>query len=102
MLLEDVAGSLGLEIAHVLAVAPVELLLELLAREFDLLGIDHDDVIAVVDVRRPGRLVAAGEGTGYAHGEHAEALAGGVDEVPIMARFRRRLLIGAHDNLRIL
>ena len=44
------------------AVTIVELLLPFLAAQFDLLGVEHDYVVAVVDVRRPRRLVLAGKG----------------------------------------
>ena len=59
MLVGDLARRLHLQAAGIVAVTVVELLPPLLAAELDLLGVDHDHVVAVVDVRRPGRLVLA-------------------------------------------
>ena len=51
--------------------------------EHDLVGVDDDDVVAGVDVRREDRLVLAAEDAGDLGGETAEDHALGVDDVPL-------------------
>ena len=50
----------------------IDLLLALAAGEHDLLGIDDDDVVAVIDMRRVGRLVLAAQPHGDDRGEPAD------------------------------
>jgi hypothetical protein len=64
-------------------VAVVHLLLALLARDGDLLRVDHDDEVARVDVRRVGRLALAAQRVGDLGGEAPEGLPLGVDEQPV-------------------
>ena len=87
-----------LESAGIVAVPVVELLLPLITAELDLLRIDDDHVVAVVDVRRPGRLVLAREGAGDPHRKRAETFAGRIDDIPSMLRLGRFLLVGAHNQ----
>ena len=95
--------TLGMLVAHLLrrlrpqtprksAVSMVRFLRPLLAAELHLVGIEHDDVVAVVGVGSPRRLVLAGERPSDAHGERAQALPGRVDHVPIVLGFFRFLL----------
>ena len=49
----------------------------------DLLGVDHDDVVAHIDVGRVERVGLAGEDAGGVRGEAAEGLAGGVEHEPL-------------------
>ena len=79
--------------------ATVDLLRPLAGRQLDLFRVDHDDVIAVVDVGRPGRLRAALEGARDPYRERAEPLPGRVDDVPLVIRLGRLLLIGAHRSV---
>src|SRR5882757_4181788 len=58
-LLEQLAECPGANAARVSAVPPVALVLELLAGDHELLGVDDDDEVADVDVRRVGRLALA-------------------------------------------
>src|SRR5690606_13385768 len=53
------------------------------AGDVDLLGVDHDDVIAGVDVRGVDGLVLAAEATRDLGAQAAEGLAGGIDHVPV-------------------
>ena len=69
----------------------VELVVELLARDRHLLGVDDDDEVAGVDVRRVLRLVLAAQRVGDARRETPEGLALGVHELPLaldLAGFR--------------
>ena len=75
--------------ARVARVPVVHLVVELLAGDRDLLGVDDDDEVAGVDVRRVLRLVLAAQRVGDARRETPEGLALGVDEVPLRARSRR-------------
>src|SRR4051794_3443602 len=63
-LLEQGAEGLEADPAGVAAVAPVALVLELLAGHHDLLGVDHDHEVTYVDVGRVGRLALAAEDIG--------------------------------------
>ena len=64
-------------------VAAIELLITLHAGQNDLLGVDHDDVIAHVDVRSVEGVQLAGEQRGGDGRKASEGLAGGVDQVPL-------------------
>src|SRR2546422_11649056 len=46
-------------VTHVAGVPEVALLLDLATRQLHLLGVDHDDEIAAIDVRRERRLMLA-------------------------------------------
>ena len=59
--LEQLARGALLDAARMAGVPVVDLVGELLAGEGDLVGIDDDDVVAVVDMRGEGRLVLAAE-----------------------------------------
>ena len=72
-----------LDPARVAAVAPVGLLRELVAGDADLLGVDDDDEVAGVDVRRVLRLALAAQGVGDLGRQTAQGLALGVDDVPV-------------------
>src|SRR3546814_14031316 len=73
----------SLEIADVPGEAVVHLVGQLVAGDVDLLGVDHDDVVAGVDVRGVDRLVLAAQAMREFGAEAAEGLAGGVDDVPV-------------------
>src|SRR4051794_3581925 len=62
--LEYLAGRHFLEPAGVARVLVIELLLQLAAGEADLVGVDHHDMVAAVDMRRVARLVFAAEDVG--------------------------------------
>src|SRR5215208_5281872 len=57
--LEQLTERLLLQPLGIAAVADVQLALELVARDRDSAGVEDDDVITRVEVRRPGRLVLA-------------------------------------------
>jgi hypothetical protein len=90
-LLDDGFGTAGKQLDEALftqaagkaGVAAIHLLVALHAGEDDLLGVDHDDVIAHVDVGRVERIELAGEDGGGGGGEASEGLAGGVDDEPL-------------------
>ena len=87
--LEDRARGALLDAADVAGVVVVDLLLALAAGEHDLVGVDDDDVVAVVDVRRVARLVLAAQPHGDDRGEPADDQAGGVDQHPFLLDYRR-------------
>ena len=80
---EHLLQRAGLEPARVARVAVVELLGALVAGHGDLLGVDDDDEVADVAVRRVGRLALAAQEVGDLGREAAEVLALGVDEHPV-------------------
>ena len=53
------------------------------AGDVDLLGVDHHQVIAGINVRGVNRLVLAAQTAGQLGGQTAQRLAGCVDEVPV-------------------
>src|ERR1043166_228494 len=59
----------------------------LLAREPHFLGVDYDDEIAGVDVRRVDRLFFAAQKIGCFHGDAAEDLVLGVNDPPLARNF---------------
>src|SRR5687768_1651193 len=59
MRLEKLLERLGLQVADRARVTVVDLVLELAARDADLLGVDDDDEVARIDVRGVNRLVLA-------------------------------------------
>src|SRR3970040_2326098 len=63
-------------------VTVVELALAFVAAHGDARGVDHDDVVAGVEVRLVPRLVLALEHGGDARGDTAERLARGIDHEP--------------------
>src|SRR5690606_12359662 len=60
-----------------------ELLLGLGAGEGDLVGVDDDDEVTGVDVRREDRLVLAAQQRGGLAGQAAEDDVGGVNDMPL-------------------
>src|SRR5258706_14026723 len=80
--LEEVTEGLLLVALGMTAVADVELRLALVAGHFDLRGIEDDDVVTGIEVRRIGRLVLALENARNPRGEPAERPARRVDDEP--------------------
>ena len=85
MLLEQLAESDGLDAADGAGVVVVDLVVELVARDFDLLRVQHDDVIAHVDVRAEDGLVLALQAHRDLRREAAQHLVGRVDDKPVAA-----------------
>ena len=75
-----VAG--GGEPARIAAVPVGHLAVRLARGQHHLVGVDHDDVVAHVDVGGEGRLVLAPQDRGHLGGQPAEHQAVGVDDVP--------------------
>src|SRR3989475_10283193 len=84
-------------VAHVPRVPEVALLFDLAARQLHLLGVDDDDEITAVDVRRERRLVFAPQDLGDAAGPPAQRLARRADQAPATRRVLRLRSIGLHD-----
>ena len=82
--LEDGLRRPLLDAADKAGVMIVDLLVALLAGQHDLVGVDDDNVVTVVDVRRVGRLVLAAQPHGRDGGEPADHEAGGVDQNPFL------------------
>ena len=80
---EHLLGADDLEAARVVRVGRVGLRVPLLAGEPDLLGIDDDDELAGVDVRRVFGAVLAAQDVGDLDRQPADDLVGGVDDEPI-------------------
>src|SRR5688572_646256 len=81
--LQQLLERLLLHVADRARVAVVDLVLELAARDADLLGIDDDDEVARVYVRGVDRLVLAAQPMSQRRGQTAESFSVGIDEVPI-------------------
>src|ERR1700679_3533585 len=92
LFLAQAAGETG--------VAAIELLASLHAGDLDLLGVDDDDVIAHIDIRRVERVQLARENAGGMRSEAAERLAGRVQHKPlalnVLAAGDRSRLIEVH------
>src|SRR5580704_7243434 len=75
MFVGDLARGLHFQTAGIVAMTVIELLLPLVAAELNLVSVDDDNVIAIVDMGSPRRLVLARKRPGDPHRERAKALA---------------------------
>ena len=82
--------------ARIAGVAVVGLLAGFFGRELDFVGVDHDDVVARIDVRREFGLVLAAQTSGNFGGKAAEHLVTAVDHVPVALDFERLGRKGLH------
>src|SRR5438046_1443370 len=98
--LELLAQRATTDSTGVAGVPVVTLLVELVARDVDLLCVDDDDEVAGVDVRRVGRLALAAQGVGDAGREPPEGLALGVDDVPLAGDLAWLCAVGLHSEKR--
>src|SRR6185295_4108413 len=96
MLLEELAESDGLDTTDGAGVMPVDLVVELVARDFDLSGVQHDDVVAGVNVRGERGLVLALEAHGDLRAQTAQHLVGRVDDIPVAAH---GFILGKYSRL---
>ncbi len=87
--IEKLLQGFGLEIADVARMPVVELVLELSAGHANLLGVDHDNIVAGIDMWRVLGLVLTTQAPRDFGRKAAERLAIGVDEIPIAPDFRR-------------
>ena len=67
----------------------IDLLVALAAGQHHLFGIDDDDIVAIVHMRREGRLVLAAQPHGDERGEAPDDEALGVDQHPFLFDLRR-------------
>src|SRR5262249_17379777 len=81
---EALAEGLALDPAGMTGVIVEDLTLGLAAGQADLLGVDDDDGVAAMDVRRERGLVLAAEPHGDDRGEPAEHQPVGVDQHPLL------------------
>src|SRR5581483_170825 len=95
---ELLAERAALEPARIAGVAVVPLLVELVARDLDLLRVHHDDEVTRVDVRRELRLALAAERVGDLRRETAESLPLGVDEIPLALDLSGLGAVGLHHE----
>src|SRR3954451_4896328 len=98
--LEEMAERLLAVALGEAAVPDVELALALVAGDGDPRGVEDDDVIARVEVRRPGRLVLAFEDARDPRREAPERLVGRVDDepAPIDLTLSRRVGLRVHRS----
>src|SRR2546421_6377487 len=108
-LLERAARMLGLHVlelgrvdaARMASVAVVDLVVGLVAGDADLFGVDDDDEIAGIDVRRINGLVLAAQAEGDFTGHPSEDLVGRVNHKPLMRHFGRLGAEGLHGWNRV-
>ena len=81
---ENVLRGAFLDAADVAGVMVIDLLLALAPGEHHLLGIDDDDVVAVIDMGREGGLVLAAQPHRDDRGEAADDQTLGVDQHPLL------------------
>ncbi len=77
-------------------VVVINFLVALAAGQHGLGGVDDDDVVAVVDVRRVRRLVLAAQTQRHDRGEAANDKSGGVDRHPFLLDVGSLGRIGLH------
>ena len=73
--------------ADIAGMLVVDLLLDLAAGQHRLGGVDDDDVVAAIDVRRVGRLMLAAQPHGDKRGETADDETVGIDHHPLLVDF---------------
>ena len=98
--LEDRLGRPLLDAAGIAGVAIIDLLLALAAGQHHLVGVDDDDVVAVVHVRGEGRLMLAAQAQGDDRGEAPDDEPLGVDQHPFLFNVGglRRIGFTKHGN----
>ena len=67
----------------------INLLLDLIAGHANFIGVDHDDVIAGIQVRRKARLIFADQHARHFGGQPAENLVSGINYEPVGAFLQR-------------
>ena len=97
--LEDRLGGALFDAADIAGVVVIDLLVALAAGEHHLVGVDDDDVVAVVHVGREGGLVLAAQAHGDDRREAADDEALGVDEKPFLLDVGRlgRMGLAEHE-----
>jgi hypothetical protein len=76
------------------------LLLELAAREADLVGVDDDDMVAAIDMRRVARLVLAAQNVRDDRGDAADDQPVRIDQRPFLLDLGRLCRLGRlHQRL---
>src|SRR5487761_2176170 len=98
MLFVNLLRSLRMEATREAGMAMIDFLIPLASAEFDFLGIDHDNVIAGIGVRCPGGLLLARKRLRDSNGERTEALAGSINDVPVVRGIFGFLLVRAHEG----
>src|SRR4030095_12672433 len=73
--------------ARIAAMPVIDFVLGLVAGDADLVGVDDDDEIAGIDVRRVDGFVLAAQAKGDFTGHPAQDLVGRVDHKPLMRHF---------------
>src|SRR6188768_359458 len=98
VLVEQLPDRGGGEAPRVARVAVGELVGQLVAGQGDLLGVDDDDEVTGVDVRRVDRLVLAAQQVGTLDREPAQDDVGRVDDVPGALDVSGPGAVGAHES----
>src|SRR5262249_13014450 len=98
---EDRLRAAFLDAADVAGVMMVDLALPLAAGEHDLCGVDDDDVVAAIDVRRVGRQVLAAQAHRDQRREPADDQTLGVDQNPLLLDFGGLRQIAFHDRFSV-
>lgn len=80
--LAHLVWSLDSLAADVTGVTGVDLVLFLAAAEFGVLGVDNDDKVTGIDVRRENRLVLPAKETGCLHGDSSDDLVPSIYNMP--------------------
>ena len=89
----------GIDAAGIARVPVVDLVAGLVAGDADLFGVDDDDEIAGIDVRRVDGLVLAAQTECHFAGNTSEHLVGGVNHKPLVLHFGRLGAEGLHEGL---
>src|SRR5690606_37036630 len=91
----------AVDAARIAGVAVVDLVVGLVAGDADLVGVDDDDEVAGVDVRRVDGLVLAAQAEGDFTGHPSEDLVGRVNHKPLMRHLGRLGAEGFHGEYRV-
>ena len=87
--IQHLVGCHGLDPAGIAGVLVIGLLLQLVAGQADLVGIDDHDMVTAIDMRGEARLMLAAQDIGDDHREAAYHQAVGIDQVPLLFHLGR-------------
>ena len=81
---EDLARGAFLDVADIAGVLEIDLVVALAAGQHRMRGVDDDDVVTAIDMRRVGREMLAAQPHGDERGEPADHQTFGVDQHPFL------------------
>src|SRR3546814_11048483 len=99
--LQHLGSGHALDTASITGVLVVNLVLQLLARELHLVGVDHDDIVTAIHMRGEARLMLAAQDAGDDRCGAADDQSFGVNEKPFLFHSRDRKSVGSGKSVSV-